>query len=60
MQKLPKSEVYTRKITEAKNKIFCELLKADDWSQVIATLEPDIAFVKLHSNLKECYNEAPV
>ena len=26
--KQPKSEVYTRKITEAKSKTFCELLKA--------------------------------
>ena len=56
--KQPKSEVYTRKITEAKTKTFCELLKAADWSQVIATSEPDVAFLKLHSNLKDSYNEA--
>ena len=55
---MPKSEVYTQNITEAKTKTFCELLKAADWSQVIATLEPDVAFVKLHLNLEECYNEA--
>ena len=36
----------------------CELLKATDWSQVIVTLEPDVAFFKLHLNLEECYNEA--
>ena len=56
--KMPKSEVYTQNITEAKTKTFCELLKAADWSQVIATSEPDVAFVKLHLNLKVCYNEA--
>ena len=56
--KQPKSEVYTRKITEAKTKTFCELLKAADWSQVIATSEPDVAFLNLHSNLEDCYNEA--
>ena len=56
--KQPKSEVYTQKITEAKTKTFCELLKAADWSQVIATSEPDVALLKLHSNLEDCYNEA--
>ena len=56
--KQPKSEVYTRKITEAKSKTFCELSKAADWSQVIATSEPNSAFLQLHSNLEECYNEA--
>ena len=56
--KMPKREVYIQNITEAKTKTFCELLKAADWSQVIATSEPDVAFIKLHSNLEECYNEA--
>ena len=56
--KQPKSEVYTRKITEAKSKTFCELLSAADWSQVTASSEPKDAFDKLHSNLEECYNEA--
>ena len=56
--KMPKSEVYTRNITEAKTKTFCELLTAADWSQVTATSQPDVAFVKLHLNLEECYNEA--
>ena len=56
--KTPKSEVYTQNITEAKTKTFCELLKAADWSQVIATSEPDVAFIKFHLNLEECYNEA--
>ena len=56
--KQPKSEVYTQKITEAKTKTFCELLKAADWSQVIATSVPDSAFFKLHSNIEESYNEA--
>ena len=55
--KQPKSEVYTRKITEAKTKTFCELLDAADWSQVIATSEPDCAFFKLHLNLEDCYNK---
>ena len=54
--KQPKSEVYTQKITEAKSKTFCELLKAADWSQVTASSEPKDAFDKLHSNLEECYN----
>ena len=55
---MPKSEVYTWNITEAKTKTFCELLTAADWSQVTATSQPDVAFVKLHLNLEECYNEA--
>ena len=56
--KQPKSEVYTRKITEAKSKTFCEFLSAADWSQVTASSQPNDAFDKLHSNLEECYNEA--
>ena len=56
--KQPKSEVYTRKIIDAKTKTFCELLDAADWSQVIATSEPDCAFFKFHLNLKDCYNKA--
>ena len=55
--KKPKSEVYTWNITEAKTKTFCELLKTADWSQVISTSEPDVTFIKLHSNFEECYNE---
>ena len=51
MQNLPKSEVYTRKITEAKSKTFCELLSAADWSQVTASSQPNDAFDKLHLNL---------
>ena len=51
-------QVYTRKITEAKSKTFCELLSAADWSQVTASSQPNDAFDKLHSNLEECCNEA--
>ena len=56
--KTPKSEVYTRKITEAKSQTFCELLSAADWSQVTTSSQPIDAFDKLHLNLEECYNEA--
>ena len=56
--KMPKSEVYTQNITEAKTKTFCELLTAADWSQVTASSQPDVTFVKLHLNLEECSNEA--
>ena len=38
--KPPKSEVYTRKITEAKSKTFCELLSA------AASSQPNDAFDK--------------
>ena len=58
MQKRQRVRSTLKKITEAKTKTFCELLKAADWSQVIATSEPDVAFVKLHLNLEECHNEA--
>ena len=52
--KLPKGEVYTRKITEAKSQTYCVLLSAADWSQVTASSQPNDAFDKLHSTLEEC------
>ena len=57
-EKVPKSEVYTKKISEAKTKTFCELLAAADWSQLIATALPDIVFLQHHLTIEECYNEA--